>query len=141
MTKSACNLWQLYQNTWFFWPVKQPPWPSFAIVTACNPKGETYTAEQNCLAHQKLMQEVDEHPAVCVVAGDRNMQHQELSLALVVSEKEAVSIARRYNQNAIFMIRDNQLELVPVLLEGVTRVGIGNFSDFVLPDSVGFDQL
>jgi hypothetical protein len=53
-----------------------------------------------------------------VWGSDEDERWQEASLLLPLSQPEAIRLAARFGQNALYWVREGELWLVPVLLEG-----------------------
>ncbi|WP_158587025.1 DUF3293 domain-containing protein [Motilimonas pumila] len=118
MSKLQQNLWQLYQSTVFEWQSSSPDFDDFAIITAHNPRGNVCCAEENMLLHQQFLQELllgDLRFAPIVGCAPDN-SHRELSLAVACDLPYALELARRWQQNAIYWVAQNQLYLYSVLI-------------------------
>ena len=113
------TLWENYRNVCFIAPFAPPPWPAYAIVTAWNPASRWVGLRRNARRQRALVRQVGE----CLVMGevwgsDEDERWQEASLLLPLSQPEAIRLAARFGQNALYWVREGELWLVPVLLEG-----------------------
>lgn len=129
--KKITLYWFLYQNTYFKCANRLVFPDTFAIITACNPGGESETAninnQLNCDLLARLKQlEFKYQP---LRAGNINFSHIEDSCIVECSFSQALALGRDFNQNAIFWIDNNQLSLVPCLLKGVKQTAMGLFSE------------
>ena len=78
--------------------------PRWAVVTAYNPHGEDRDAGGNAARHAKLEAAVRESGAAFLRADGRSpdASHREIGLAVALPQPEAVALAARFGQSAIF---------------------------------------
>ena len=113
------TLWENYRNVCFIAPFAPPPWPAYAIVTAWNPASRWVGLRRNARRQRALVRQMGECPVMGEVWGsDEDERWQEASLLLPLSLPEAIRLAARFGQNALYWVREGELWLVPVLLEG-----------------------
>ncbi|OEG03021.1 hypothetical protein BFW25_04730 [Aeromonas caviae] len=113
------TLWENYRKVCFIAPFAPPSCPAYAIVTAWNPASRWVGLRRNTRRQRALVRQVGE----CLVMGevwgsDEDERWQEASLLLPLSQPEATRLAARFGQNALYLVREGELWLVPVLLEG-----------------------
>ncbi|MER0459904.1 DUF3293 domain-containing protein [Aeromonas caviae] len=100
-------------------PFAPPSCPAYAIVTAWNPASRWVGLRRNARRQRALVRQVGECPVMGEVWGsDEDERWQEASLLLPLSQSEAIRLAARFGQNALYWVREGELWLVPVLLEG-----------------------
>lgn len=109
------TLWENYRKVCFIAPFAPPHCPAYAIITAWKWVG----LRRNARRQRALVRQVGE----CLVMGevwgsDEDERWQEASLLLPLSQPEAIRLAARFGQNALYWVREGELWLVPVLLEG-----------------------
>ena len=134
--KSPQLLWDLYQNIVFRWQNTPLVGKNFIIITAFNPRsvcpGEQINLhrQRSLYAQLKSMTELVAELEV----GDPELSYSEPSLAADIAVKDAMSLAEQYEQNAIYVVKDGQLSLAPVLMSDRQTAALGQFSDFVITD-------
>ncbi|MGF1738219.1 DUF3293 domain-containing protein [Photobacterium satsumensis] len=126
------SLWCSYQSI-IFKVEQHPVYPCFAILTAFNPRSIVLSNKRNLVRHRLLelslrMQCGEILPVSCCAPDG---QWQELGFAVPMPQEEACREAARWEQNAIYWVEDNELFLVPVLLEGVQAQRLGDWSSFL----------
>ena len=104
------------------WPLAAPVY----LLTAYNPRGEDLPLEEN----ERRLAELDSYlrtelvAAVRSVGASEDRSWMEPGFALLdADEAEALAIARRFEQAAIYAWRAEQLEVVGALDEGRASVG------------------
>ena len=113
------TLWENYRNVCFIAPFAPPVWAAYAIVTAWNPASRWVGLRRNARRQRALVRQVGDCPVMGEVWGsDEDERWQEASLLLPLSLPEAIRLAARFGQNALYWVREGELWLVPVLLEG-----------------------
>ncbi|MGU5716297.1 DUF3293 domain-containing protein [Aeromonas taiwanensis] len=112
------TLWENYRKVCFIAPSAPPDWPAYAIVTAWNPASRWVGPRRNARRQRALMRRVDELPVLPVWGSDEDERWQEASLLLPLSQAEAVRLAVRFGQNALYWVEAGELWLVPALLQG-----------------------
>ncbi|WP_342040324.1 DUF3293 domain-containing protein [Aeromonas caviae] len=115
------SLWENYRKVCFIAPFAPPHCPAYAIITAWNPASQWVGLRRNARRQRALVRQVGE----CLVMGevwgsDEDERWQEASLLLPLSQPEAIRLAARFGQNALYWVREGELWLVPVLLEGTS---------------------
>lgn len=123
------KLWLLYQQTQFLLDQNLCDEVSFAIVTACNPKGELMPTECNRVLDNSLQREIGSKAWVArsVYGCSPDFSHRERSWALLIDRAEALSLGTRYQQNAIFWVESGELFLLPCMLQGFEEMHLGKF--------------
>ena len=128
------SLWQIYKNVVFKFGQPLGANLDFAIVTAHNPRGNICSAGHNAMLDRLLQHDIAELGVLyrCLEGCDVNQSHSEKSWAIATDKFVAVDLAKRHQQNALYWVANNELYLVPALLQGVDEEYIGRFSDKVL---------
>ncbi len=132
MISASELVWHCYQQTQFLLTQALSPTLSFAIVTAHNPRGKIMFAPQNRLLDRKLQQKIEKlrRPYRSLIGSSADLSHMEKSWAIPMEKLAAIELAKEFQQNAIYYIHQDQLQLVPCLLP-YEEVCLGSFSDRV----------
>ena len=107
---------------------------AFGIVTACNPDGKTVSAIENDQATDTLRSALtaENHFFFPVIGGSPDFSHTEPGFGVLFeSSEEAVSWGRRYQQEAVFWIKEGSVQLVPC--DGTTPVELGAWKSLAEP--------
>ncbi|MNG95449.1 hypothetical protein D3C79_544850 [compost metagenome] len=113
------TLWENYRNVCFIAPFAPPPWPAYAIVTAWNPASRWVGMRRNARRQRALSRQLADALVMGPVWGsDPDECWQEASLLLRLPRAEAIRLAARFGQNALYWVEEGELWLVPVLLKG-----------------------
>lgn len=118
-------LLDLYATTVFLCS-KPVYFPDFAIITANNPNGELLNFQENKKLNDLLQQQINQYNSVEIIGASPDLTHQEPSFAVQVSLKQAVKIAKKFQQNAIFWVTKGEVFIVSAGLCFQTRE-IGRF--------------
>ena len=118
-------LLDLYATTVFLCS-KPVHFPDFAIITANNPNGELLNFQENKKLNDLLQQQINQYNSVEIIGASPDLTHQEPSFAVQVSLKQAIKIAKRFQQNAIFWVTKGEVFIVSAGLCFQTRE-IGRF--------------
>jgi Protein of unknown function (DUF3293) len=116
-----------YENAYFRAVPPTHGWPrSFGVITACNPDGKIATDDENADATNQLRLELQsaklEH--FPVTGGSKDFIHTEPGFGVVFpSQEEALAWGRRYRQEAIFWVEDDQLSLVSCICQSAKILG------------------
>jgi Protein of unknown function (DUF3293) len=125
-----------YLTTVFLAAVPEGGWPeAFHIITACNP-GEIVSDEVNVVADGRLREELECAVASCfrIFGCSPDLYHQEQSWGVVgLTNEEAVTISRKFGQNALFEIKEGVLTVVGCL--SGERITLGTFHSRIHPNS------
>ena len=142
MNYSVDRLWHTYQQTEFLLTQTLSSQLSFAIITAHNPKGEILTPCQNGLLDRKLQREIHRLGLLyrAMIGTSQDRKHMEKSWAVATDKASAIKLGILFNQNAIYYVEADQLQLVPCLFF-CQETQLGAFSPRVnwvmdLPDIV-----
>ncbi|QYJ85532.1 DUF3293 domain-containing protein [Shewanella mesophila] len=129
MSTEIEHFWHCYQQTQFLLTQTFSPLLSFAIITAHNPRGEILTPSQNRLLDRQLQRHIVklQYPYRSVVGCSLDKQHMEKSWAIPMDKLDAVALARVFNQNAIYYVEEDLLQLVPCLIN-YSELSLGSFS-------------
>ncbi|UUM31041.1 DUF3293 domain-containing protein [Vibrio japonicus] len=99
---------------------------SFAIITAWNPSSKRLATNENKLKNKRLLQEINHNYFVEVLVGDKTFSWVEESFAVDISESEAINLARKFGQNAIYFVEGTRLYLVSCL-EDKSKLELGEW--------------
>ncbi|WP_429039764.1 DUF3293 domain-containing protein [Aeromonas media] len=113
------TLWENYRNVCFIAPFAPPVWAAYAIVTAWNPASQRVGMRRNARRQRALSRHLADTLVMGPVWGsDPDEFWQEASLLLHIPQGEAIRLAARFGQNALYWVVEGELWLVPVLLKG-----------------------
>ncbi|WP_259230350.1 DUF3293 domain-containing protein [Aeromonas hydrophila] len=116
------NLWENYRKICFIAPFSAPKWPAYAIVTAWNPASRQLGMRRNTRRQRALWRAIAAVPHWQAMGPCRGSSldesWQESSLLLASTRSEAIRLAARFGQNAIYWVEQGELWLLPVLLAG-----------------------
>ena len=123
-----------YLTTVFFAAAPEGSWPHhFHIITACNP-GEIVADEVNSDADGRLREELDRTGGRCfrIIGCSPNLFHREEGWGVEgLTSDEAVAIARKFGQNALFEIKEGVLTVVGCLSS--ERITLGPWQSRIHP--------
>ena len=104
---------QNYYKTVFILHENPAKWPSnFAIITAENPMDQSMTETENKERTGRLLKHIGKLKHGCLTGSSRNLLHQEKSFSVKVDFDEAINIGNKFEQRAIYYIRNGTLLLV-----------------------------
>ena len=113
------TLWENYRNVCFIAPFAPPVWAAYAIVTAWNLASQRVGMRRNARRQRALSRHLADTLVMGPVWGsDPDECWQEASLLLHIPQGEAIRLAARFGQNALYWVVEGELWLVPVLLKG-----------------------
>ena len=113
------TLWENYRNVCFIAPFAPPVWAAYAIVTAWNPASQRLGMRRNARRQRALSRHLADTLVMGPVWGSAPDEcWQEASLLLHIPQGEAIRLAARFGQNALYWVVEGELWLVPVLLKG-----------------------
>ena len=106
----------LYATALFQTTTPPSDWPrAFAILTACNPRGQTEEMGRNAEHDGRLL--VQLQTLRCwhwrVIGGSPDFQHAEPGFAVALPLDDALAIGRTFEQEAIFWIEKDELKSFP----------------------------
>lgn len=126
-SKDLKPLLELYSTTVFL--CNEPiHWSKFAIVTACNPLGKILSESENESLLKNMQTKLTAIDFKIVTGASPDLSHQEKSFAVNCSKPKAVSLAKSFQQNAIFWVDNGEVTIEPVSLS-FEPVHIGRFVD------------
>ena len=109
-----------------------PPcgWPrAFAIITACNPRGQTEDTAQNVEHDARLAERLQ--TLRCwrwrVIGGSPDFHHAEPGFAVELPLPDALAVGCEFEQEAIFWIEDDELSVIAA--EGEARQKLGSWRE------------
>ncbi len=99
------------------------PGGTFAVVTPCNPRGQTLPNRDNQARLAALTDELRhaDRPFVPVSGVSPDGGHREPGVAVAMSLQDAVTVAERLEQSALFWFDGEAFWLVPVLVGAERR--------------------
>jgi len=114
------HLWSLYQQTEFLLMQNISPAASFAIITAHNPRGKLLSRCQNRLRDRQLLADIEALgvPYRALVGASPDLSHKEKSWAVFMDASTIMTLAEKYQQNAIYYVEQDKLTLLPCLMPG-----------------------
>ncbi|RCU51643.1 MULTISPECIES: DUF3293 domain-containing protein [Corallincola] len=126
--------WDLYKQTCFLMAQPLAPELSFAVITAHNPQGDKVSDTYNRLLDYRLQQDIVRLnvPYRELWGSAPDLSHREKSWAVLADKSIMLTLARAYQQNAIYWVDANQLYLTPCLLKDQSEEHIGTFSQRVI---------
>ncbi|MCG9754897.1 DUF3293 domain-containing protein [Shewanella insulae] len=129
MSTANEHFWQCYQQTQFLLTQPFSPSLSFAIITAHNPKGQHLSPSQNRLLDKQLQRHIQrlQYPYRALIGASADRVHMEKSWAISIDKVTAVELGKVFNQNAIYFVEEDELQLVPCLVE-YDELTLGQFS-------------
>jgi hypothetical protein len=107
---------------------------AFGVVTACNPNGITVAKEKNHQATDALRRALSAENQFFfpVIGGSADFSHAEPGFGVLFkSSEEAVSWGLRYQQEAVFWIKEGSVQLVPC--DGTASVELGSWQALAEP--------
>jgi hypothetical protein len=118
-----------YANVRFQAELPQAGLPaSFGVITSCNPDGKTAPTKQNQQATETLRSTLtaENHFFFPVTGGSPDFSHAEPGFGVLFkSPEEAVSWGRRFQQEAVFWIKEGSVQLVPC--DGTAPIELGSW--------------
>ena len=112
-----------------------PTWPrEFAIITAWQPTGESWTEERSREANARLLESLEEkhawfHP---VTGYSPTTEHAEPGWAVALTFDEACDLGASFDQDAIYYIREDAL-FVSHCDTRRALIAVGSFRERVRP--------
>ncbi|HAW94345.1 MULTISPECIES: DUF3293 domain-containing protein [unclassified Arsukibacterium] len=127
------SLWQTYKDSVFLCRQRLAIQLDFAIISAQNPAGELKNPHVNlCLDKQfEAILHQARLPFRAVVGASADLKFQEKSWIVFCDKLQALQLARKVRQNAIYWVTNNKLFLVPVLYQE-TEEYLGLFESRVI---------
>ncbi len=124
------TLWDLYQQTIFLLEQPLSRQINFAVITAYNPLGQILTLGTNHIRDKALQSDIMSlrHPYRKVWGCSSELDYSEKSWAVSMPKADAVKLASKYQQNALYWVEQDRLYLLPCLLERASAVELGAFS-------------
>ncbi|MDG3088998.1 DUF3293 domain-containing protein [Vibrio hannami] len=119
-----------YRNSYFFIN-KEIGLIDFAVITAWNPFGKLMSNSVNQRANYDLECDILKQNYEKLLVGDINREWTEESFAVEMPLVEAVELGKKYNQNAIYYVRNDRLFLVSCVDNNADESEIAQFSQRV----------
>lgn len=93
--------------------------PTFAVVTACNPRGQTMREDANRRLDEQLHRDVmaTGQPSVAADGLSLDRSHREIGLAVSIPKEDAQRLARTYGQSAFFWFDGSAMWIVGALVD------------------------
>ena len=100
---------------------------SFAIITASNPKDIILPVSENEERNQSLVKSAGKTMRLGpgIIGASRDLKHQEISVIIEGTFDDLMTLGLKSDQNAIFMVQDDNLELINCLSQ--ERYALGSF--------------
>lgn len=105
---------------------------SFAVITACNPDGQTIPGAENRERTEAFRRDLAERgfSHFPVNGYDPDSPHEEPGFGVVCDEETALALGRSWGQEAIFHVRQGDVELISCA-NPEERYPMGRFSEMV----------
>lgn len=124
------TLWQQYKDSVFF--IEQPlsEQLNFAIITAYNPEGQVCNLGANRLRDKALQHDINQLkiPYRRIWGCSPQLDYSEKSWVIATEKKQAIELAIKYQQNAIYWIEQGMLYLTPCLMHTEAEELLGRFN-------------
>ncbi|MGR5118606.1 DUF3293 domain-containing protein [Vibrio astriarenae] len=101
---------------------------SAVIITACNPHSLRLPDAENAKRNQLLQKELETRLFCKLLVGNEKDNWFEASYWVFISLKEGLLLAEKYQQNAIYWVKDQQVNLV--YCADKQPIYIGELKDF-----------
>ena len=108
------QLWAAYCEPYFQFSDEMTS-DFFAVITAWNPASQRVSNEENLRNNQRLALEISHTNYVDVLVGDEAFTWKEASFAVAIERELAIELGRKFGQNAIYYVENNQLYLLSCL--------------------------
>ena len=141
-TNSNPELWKTYQNIRLKWLAEPLGCRTYAIITAYNPRSTTAPEATNQLNQRKLVAAISQYTSRMseMVVGDPLMDYSEPSIAAALSKQDAIALASKFEQNAIYWVEAGQLWLIPALITEHQACCLGDVSHFIFTNGDATDE-
>lgn len=103
--------------------------PSFFILTGWNPNGKEADFGSNSDRDNQIEEEIAKLRHFRVIGLSPDEKHAEPGWGFVCAEKRVLEMARKYQQLAIYQVKEDQLTLISA--DGKKRVSLGKWSERV----------
>lgn len=129
------NTWDIYKSTVFLSCQPFGLSERYAIITACNPKGEILSDCANRSRDYQLQHLMTSQKANfrCVYGCSPDLRYREKSWMVNFEKERAIEIGKAFEQNAIYWVEDGVLFLTPCLSEEVEEP-VGEVSSRIIAD-------
>ena len=124
------DLWDNYKTSVFLCHQPLGDQINFAIISAQNPAGNTEHPYLNLRRDKEFQACLNQHklPYRSVIGSAPDHSFQEKSWIVLCEKNKAITLAKQFEQNAIYWVEQGELFLVPVLL-AQHEESLGNFSE------------
>ncbi|MDX1391193.1 MAG: DUF3293 domain-containing protein [Rheinheimera sp.] len=124
------SLWDSYKTSVFLCHQAVNCRINFAIISAHNPAGHNEHPYLNLRRDNELQACLDQQrlPHRSVIGSAPDLSFQEKSWIVLCDKTQAVTLARQFEQNAIYWVEHGELFLVPVLMQQQEE-RLGRFSE------------
>ncbi|SIO03955.1 DUF3293 domain-containing protein [Salinivibrio sp. ES.052] len=115
------DLWKTYQSIAFHAP-QAPSTGAFAILTAFNPRSQPLSEKENQLRNARLAEEMERLGTRYwpMNGGAPDGSWFEPGFAVALEQSDAVALAKKWEQNAIYWVEADTLWLLPALMTEFT---------------------
>ena len=131
------SLWESYKTSIFLCHQALKCDVDFAIISAQNPAGNTEHPYLNLRRDKELQAylNLQRLPSRSVIGSAPDLSFQEKSWIVLCEKNKAITLAKQFEQNAIYWVEQGELFLVPVLL-AQHEESLGNFRErlVLMPD-------
>ncbi len=119
------HFWQAYCDPYFKFENRIPT-GEFVIITAQNPASKKLSEEENCIRNKCLQCDLEQYNFEFVSVGNNDFSWAEESFVCRISLSFAIELARKYQQNAIYFVQEEQLFLLSCLSDR-TNINLVNW--------------
>ncbi|WED22336.1 DUF3293 domain-containing protein [Vibrio sp. JC009] len=105
------ELLEAYKDVYFFIN-KRISYKNFAVITAWNPFSQPVSNKDNRDANRRLEHEFLKQNYAKLEVGDIKREWIEESFAVETDLERSVELGRKYNQNAIYFIENDEIYLI-----------------------------
>jgi hypothetical protein len=122
------QLWQHYQQTIFLSHQPFCKQASFAIISVANPQGRVSNQGYNLCVNEAFAAELERssYRYRSIIGASPCLQFQEVSWAVFCQQQQAIEMALKWQQNAMYWVEQGQLWLMPVLV-AEQAIALGDF--------------
>ncbi|MEK9773772.1 MAG: DUF3293 domain-containing protein [Opitutae bacterium] len=120
-----------YSDTQFLSSLDPKDIPEHAfIITAYNPMDEKFSERKNQERNAMLEGMIKQVGGLClsIIGASKDLVHQELSFLTNLHKDQAIKLAKKFNQRAIFEIERDSLTIVYTDKKN-SKVELGSFQD------------
>lgn len=129
------ELWDIYKSAVFLSCQPFGLSERYAIITACNPKGEFLSGCENLARDYQLQRFITKQNANCrcVYGCSPDLTYREKSWMVNFDKQQAIEVGKAFEQNAIYWVEDGLLFLTPCLSSEIEEP-VGDVKSRIIAD-------